>query len=177
LYPSSLDRVSNSVPDAWIEFQTWSQFFLRLYVFESCRKLRLSLKLDPSIWDRVLNSVPTFCYYIVHPISFSFIFLQPVISSKTSLLLLQELLTENVFLDISIADPYSLLYVSSYFSALCGEFLSYARVVSFSTVWRPFDHMKIRDSFISQWPPVNPTTCTRAALIPRNNRYRSFMCK
>jgi hypothetical protein len=42
----------------------------------------LNLKLVPDIWDRVLNSVPAFCYYIAHPAHFSFIFLQPTISSK-----------------------------------------------------------------------------------------------
>jgi hypothetical protein len=65
-----------------------------------------SLKLGPDIWDRVLNSVPAFCYYIAHPVPFSFIFLQPTISSKSSLLLLQELPTENLFFDRSRADPY-----------------------------------------------------------------------
>jgi hypothetical protein len=66
-----------------------------------------SLKLSPHIWDRVLNSVPTFCYYIAHPAPFSFMFLQPIISSKSSLLLLQELPTGNLFFDRSRADPYS----------------------------------------------------------------------
>jgi hypothetical protein len=66
-----------------------------------------SLKLGPGIWDRVLNSVPAFCYYIAHPALFSFIFLQPNISSKSPLLLLQELPTGNLFFDRSRADPYS----------------------------------------------------------------------
>jgi hypothetical protein len=57
-----------------------------------------SLKLGLDNWDRVLNSVPAFCYYIAHPVSFSFIFLQPTISSKSLLLLLQELPIEIYFL-------------------------------------------------------------------------------
>jgi hypothetical protein len=66
-----------------------------------------SLKLGPDIWDRVLNSVPVFCYYIAYPAHFFFIFLQPTISSKSPLLLLQELPTGNLFFDRSRADPYS----------------------------------------------------------------------
>jgi hypothetical protein len=66
-----------------------------------------SLKLGPDIWVQILNSVPTFCYYIAHPAPFSFIILQPTISSKSSLLLLQELSTGNLFFDRSRADPYS----------------------------------------------------------------------
>jgi hypothetical protein len=42
-----------------------------------------SLKLSLDIWDRVLNSVPVFCYYIAHSTPFSFIFLQPTFSSKS----------------------------------------------------------------------------------------------
>jgi hypothetical protein len=101
-----LDRVLNSVLDFYI---------LRLCVFQSSRKLRLSLKLDPDIWDQVLNSVPISCYYIVHQTSFSFIFFQPTISSKSSLLLLQELPTEIIFFDRSRADPYSPLSSHQYY--------------------------------------------------------------
>jgi hypothetical protein len=75
------------------EFKTRSRFFLH---FENCRCL-----------DRVLNSVPASCHYITHPVHFLFIFLQLTISSKSSLLLLQELPTENLFFDISRTDPYS----------------------------------------------------------------------
>jgi hypothetical protein len=59
------------------------------------RHLGLSFKLDLS------------CYYIAHPAHFSFVFLQPTISSKSSLLLLQELPTEKLFFDRSGADSYS----------------------------------------------------------------------
>jgi hypothetical protein len=47
------------------------------------------------------------CYYIAHSVHFFFIFLQLIISSKSSLLLLQELPTGNLFFDRFIADPYS----------------------------------------------------------------------
>jgi hypothetical protein len=99
-------------------------FFLRLCVFESCKKQRPSftrsrhlgpsLKLDSGFWDRVLNSVPTSYYYIVLPAHFSFIFLQPTIFSKSLLLLLQELPTESVFLDRSRTDLYSPLSSHQY---------------------------------------------------------------
>jgi hypothetical protein len=102
---------------SWTEFETRSQvpgpnlklglsFFFYVCVCYIKNKIQ-SLKLGPDIWDRVLNSVPAFCYYIVHPTPFSFIFLQPTISSKSSLLLLQELPTGNLFFDRSRADPYS----------------------------------------------------------------------
>jgi hypothetical protein len=104
---SSLDLVSNSVSVAWTEFETRSQFFYVLCGFKNCKKLRPSLKLSPDSWDRVLRFVPAFCYYIAHPTPFSFIFIQPTISSKSSLLMLQEFPTENLFFDRSRADPYS----------------------------------------------------------------------
>jgi hypothetical protein len=100
---TGLNQVSNSV-----------QIFLRLSVFENRRKLRLSLKLSPRCLDRVLNSVPAFYYYITHPAHFFFIFLQPTISSKTSLLLFYELPTENLYFDRSRADPYSPLSSHQY---------------------------------------------------------------
>jgi hypothetical protein len=84
-----------------------SRFFLFLWVFENCRKLRPSFQLGPDIWDRVLNSVSASCYYIAHPAHFSFIFIQSTISSKSSLLVLQELPTKNLFFNRSRADLYS----------------------------------------------------------------------
>jgi hypothetical protein len=65
----------------WIEFKTQS------------RHLGPSFKLSPSIL--LLYSTP------------STFLLQPTISSKLSLLLLQELPIENLFFDRSRADPYS----------------------------------------------------------------------
>jgi hypothetical protein len=90
------------------------RFFLRLSIFENSRKLRLNLKLGPRCLDGVLNSVSAFCYYIAHPAHFSFIFFQPTISLKSSLLLFYELPTENLFFDRSRADPYSLLSSHQY---------------------------------------------------------------
>jgi hypothetical protein len=83
---------------------------LKITTFVCIWKLQVigsSLKLGPDIWDRVLNLVPAFCYYIAHPAHFSFIFLQSTISSKTPLLLLQELPTGNLFFDRSRANSYS----------------------------------------------------------------------
>jgi hypothetical protein len=76
--------------------------------------LGLSLKLDPRCLDRVLNSVSTFCYYIAHPAHFSFMFLQPIISSKSLLLLFYELPIEKLFFNRSRADPYSPLSSHQY---------------------------------------------------------------
>jgi hypothetical protein len=67
-------------------------------------------------WDRILNSVSASWYYIVHAIHFSFIFFQLIISSKSSLLLLQEFPTESVFFNRYRADPYSSFSSHQYYN-------------------------------------------------------------
>jgi hypothetical protein len=85
-----------------------------------------SLKLGPDIGDRVLNSVPTFCYYIAHLSPLSFIFLQPTISLKLSLLLLQEVPTRNLFFNRSRAGSYSPLSSHQHYNFFLFQLLIFA---------------------------------------------------
>jgi hypothetical protein len=102
----SQTQLSNSGLAPWSEFETQVRiyFFLR---FENCRYLDWVLKSVQYTYNRVLNSDPTSYYYIAHPVYFFFIFLQLTISSKSSLFLLQELPTGNLFFDRSRVSPYS----------------------------------------------------------------------
>jgi hypothetical protein len=117
--PYSLDRVSNSVLD----------FF---YVCVCYIKNKIQQSVDWSkILQQKLNLVPTFCYYIAYPAHFSFIFFQPTISSKSSLLLLQELPTGNLFFDRSKTDPYSPL--SSYQLMMSYHWIGVSTTMMFTT--------------------------------------------
>jgi hypothetical protein len=89
------------------EFQTRVRNLFIFLRFENYRCLDRVLNSAQYTWNRILNSVPASCYYIAHPVHFFFIFFQLTISLKSLLLLLQELLTGNLFFDRSRADPYS----------------------------------------------------------------------
>jgi hypothetical protein len=104
------------------------KFFLR---FENCRCLDRVLNSAQYIWNRVLNSVPASCYYIIHPVHFFFIFLQLAISSKSSLLLLQELPTGKNYFS---TDPES---IRIHHSRLIN-------VVSFFSIWTINFYCKIK---------------------------------